>query len=283
MFYSKYTTNHLAADDNSGTGFRDDDYNDQVLNQPHMHVQSQVSRPPGDQACPSQSCIPEPEDVVTIHRQCNHAPRLPSNSQLLAARQQQTFSTHQAANGTPNNSDGQDCLTTNHGGNQAQDHPTVSSTNCSENQDHPTTSNNHGDNQDCPTVLSSNHGENQDHPTIPPTNHGNNQDRTTVSFTGRNNGQECRATSSTNSLAGRSMECSEPWQLQYYDLLTCDVIERVKQFSHCDTASINLFPVRAEFNSTALEYVNEAIAECQSCGLIISEGRCFDIIAAALV
>ena len=33
----------------------------------------------------------------------------------------------------------------------------------------------------------------------------------------------------------------------------------------------------------ALEYVNEAIAERQSCSLIILEGRCFDIIAATLV
>ena len=74
------------------------------------------------------------------------------------------------------------------------------------------------------------------------------------------------------------MERSEPWQLQYYDPPTCDIIERTKQFSHCDTASINLFPIRAEFNSTALEYVNEAIAERQSRGLIISEGRPFDTV-----
>ena len=227
--------------------------------------------------------MPKPKDVVTIHHQCNHAPHLPSNSQLLAARQQQTFSTHQAANGTPNNGNGQDRLTTNHGGNQARDRPTVSSTNCSKNQDCPTTSNNHGNNQDRPTVSSSNCGENQDHPTIPPTNHGNNQDHTTVSSTGCDDGQECPATSSTNPSAGHSMECSELWQLQYYDPPTRDVIECAKQFSHCDAASINSFPVRAEFNSMALEYVNEAIAEHQSHGLIISEGRCFDIIAAALV
>ncbi|KAF8546811.1 hypothetical protein OG21DRAFT_1527584 [Imleria badia] len=52
-------------------------------------------------------------------------------------------------------------------------------------------------------------------------------------------GQDCPATSSanppvpTNPLAGRSTEQSEPWQLQYYDLPTCDIIKRTKQFSHC--------------------------------------------------
>ncbi|KAG6369406.1 hypothetical protein JVT61DRAFT_14888 [Boletus reticuloceps] len=69
------------------------------------------------------------------------------------------------------------------------------------------------------------------------------------------------------------MERSEPWQLQYYDPPTRNIIERAKQFSHCDTASINSFPVRAEFNSKATEYIEEAITERRSHGLIISDGK----------
>ena len=56
---------------------------------------------------------------------------------------------------------------------------------------------------------------------------------------------------------GKVTECTEPWQLQYYDPPTCDVIERAKQFSHCDAASINPFPNRAAFNMQAVEYIND--------------------------
>ena len=137
-------------------------------------------------------------------------------------RQQQTLSTNQAAGGTLNNGDG-------------QDRPTVSSSsNCSENQDRPTVSStNHSDNQDCPTISSTSPSDGQERPAISP----------------------------INPPAGRFTERSEPWQLQYYDLPTCEIIEHAKQFSHCDAAFINPFLIHAEFNSTALEYVNEAIAE----------------------
>ena len=57
------------------------------------------------------------------------------------------------------------------------------------------------------------------------------------------------------------MDRAEPWQLQYYDLPTRDVIERAKQFSHCDAASINPFPICVTFNSKALKYIDEAITE----------------------
>ena len=60
---------------------------------------------------------------------------------------------------------------------------------------------------------------------------------------------------------GKATERAEPWQLQYYDPPTRDVIECTKQFSHCDAASINPFPNRAAFNTQAVEYINEAIAE----------------------
>ncbi|KAF8548784.1 hypothetical protein OG21DRAFT_1489080 [Imleria badia] len=66
-------------------------------------------------------------------------------------------------------------------------------------------------------------------------------------------------------------ERAEPWQLQYYELSTQDIIERAKQFSHCDAASINPFPIRAKFNSKAIEYIDKAIAERQLCGLLVSD------------
>ncbi|KAF8440238.1 hypothetical protein L210DRAFT_957083 [Boletus edulis BED1] len=72
----------------------------------------------------------------------------------------------------------------------------------------------------------------------------------------------------SNPWAGYSTEHSEPWQLQYYNPLTHIIIERTKQFSHCDATSINSFSVRAEFNSKVTEYIEEVIAECWSHGLI---------------
>ncbi|KAI6046663.1 hypothetical protein EDC04DRAFT_2597798 [Pisolithus marmoratus] len=48
-------------------------------------------------------------------------------------------------------------------------------------------------------------------------------------------------TDATNA-AGPATEGSEPWQLQCYDPSTHNIIDHAKQFSHCDTASINTFP-----------------------------------------
>lgn len=124
-----------------------------------------------------------------MHRQRSRAPRLPSNSQLLAARQQQASSTNQVASETPRNSEGETPV--------AQ-------------------------------VVRS----------IRPVS-----------------------------------ERAEPWQLQFYDPPTRDIIDRAKQFSHCDAASIDAFPVRASFNTKAIEYIDEAIAERQSRGLIISDSK----------
>ena len=61
---------------------------------------------------------------------------------------------------------------------------------------------------------------------------------------------------------GKVTEHTEPWQLQYYDPPTHDVIEHTKQFSHCDAASINPFSNHATFNMQAVEYINKVIAEC---------------------
>ena len=79
----------------------------------------------------------------------------------------------------------------------------------------------------------------------------------------------------THSRIGRTAERterSEPWQIQFYNPAVHDVLERAKQFSHCDAASVNAFPLRAQFNVKAAEYVEEAISERKSQGLFVGEG-----------
>jgi len=66
---------------------------------------------------------------------------------------------------------------------------------------------------------------------------------------------------------------SDPSQLQFYTPAVCDVIEHAKQISHCDIASVNSFPLHADFNRKAVEYVSEAIAERRTRGLPIPEGK----------
>lgn len=149
-----------------------------------------VSRTPGNPVPARRSVSAQPPvNVVAGHRQRNRTPRLPSNMQLLAARQQQAESTDDAT----------------------------------------------GD---------------------------------TEAATGNGNGQARPAN------PGRSaMERAEPWQLQYYDPPTRDVIDRAKQFSHCDAASINPFPIRTTFDTKVVEYIDEAITERRARGLIISDGK----------
>lgn len=65
---------------------------------------------------------------------------------------------------------------------------------------------------------------------------------------------------------------SDPSQLQHYTPPVCDIIERVKQISHCDIASVNSFPLCADFNCKAVEYINEAIVEHCLQGLLIPQG-----------
>jgi hypothetical protein len=67
---------------------------------------------------------------------------------------------------------------------------------------------------------------------------------------------------------------SDPSQLQYYTPPVRDIIERAKQISHCDIASVNSFPLRVNFNHKAAEYINEAISERRSRGLPIPNGGC---------
>ena len=66
---------------------------------------------------------------------------------------------------------------------------------------------------------------------------------------------------------------ADPFQLHSYPPAVRDVIEHAKQFSHCDIASINSFPFRQDFNETAIEYINEAIAEQHSRGLLVPDGK----------
>ncbi|KAI6001903.1 hypothetical protein EDD15DRAFT_2361265 [Pisolithus albus] len=65
---------------------------------------------------------------------------------------------------------------------------------------------------------------------------------------------------------------SDPSQLQFYSPSVRDIIERAKQISHCDIAAVNSFPLRADFNHKACDYVVEAIAERRSKGLLIPDG-----------
>jgi len=67
-------------------------------------------------------------------------------------------------------------------------------------------------------------------------------------------------------------ECTEPWQIQFYDPAVRNILEQAKQFSYCDAASVNAFPLRVQFNTKAAEYVKEAISERQSQGLFVGEG-----------
>ena len=55
---------------------------------------------------------------------------------------------------------------------------------------------------------------------------------------------------------------SGPFYLQFYTPPVCDIIEHAKQISHCNIASINSFPLHADFNHKSSEYMNQVIAKC---------------------
>jgi len=67
-------------------------------------------------------------------------------------------------------------------------------------------------------------------------------------------------------------------QLQFYTPPVHDIIECAKQISHCDIASVNLFPLHVDFNCKATKYMNEAIAERRSRGLLIPQGLSYSLI-----
>ena len=66
---------------------------------------------------------------------------------------------------------------------------------------------------------------------------------------------------------------TNPSQLNFYPPAFHDIIKHAKQFSYCDLASINSFPLRLQFNTKAEEYMNKAIVERRSCGLVIPKGE----------
>ncbi|KAI6028250.1 hypothetical protein EDC04DRAFT_2899001 [Pisolithus marmoratus] len=71
---------------------------------------------------------------------------------------------------------------------------------------------------------------------------------------------------------GPAIQGAKPWQIQFYKPVVQDVLKCMKQFSYCNMASINSFPLHVHFNIKAIEYVEEAISKRQSKGLPITDG-----------
>ena len=71
----------------------------------------------------------------------------------------------------------------------------------------------------------------------------------------------CKQPAAASGMSSVLAEDADPSQLQYYLLTVHDIIKHVKQFSHCDIASINLFLLHPDLNHKAVEYINEAIAK----------------------
>ncbi|KAI6102252.1 hypothetical protein F5141DRAFT_1065732 [Pisolithus sp. B1] len=63
-----------------------------------------------------------------------------------------------------------------------------------------------------------------------------------------------------------------PWQIHFYKPVVQDILKCVKQFSHCNAASVNAFLLCPHFTTKVVEYVEEAISERLSCGLSVSNG-----------
>ncbi|KAF8842572.1 hypothetical protein BDN67DRAFT_1009611 [Paxillus ammoniavirescens] len=82
----------------------------------------------------------------------------------------------------------------------------------------------------------------------------------------------CPVVAVASGTSGTIPDNNDPSQLQFYALSVRDIIECAKQFSHCDITSTNSFPLRPDFNNKAVEYMNEAIAEHRSRGLLIPDG-----------
>ncbi|KAF8838890.1 hypothetical protein BDN67DRAFT_982179 [Paxillus ammoniavirescens] len=57
-----------------------------------------------------------------------------------------------------------------------------------------------------------------------------------------------------------------PSQMQFYEPAAHDIIERAKQFSHCDAATINAFPLCMDFTCKVVAYIDEAIDDRKSRG-----------------
>ncbi|KAI5985798.1 hypothetical protein EDD15DRAFT_2373914 [Pisolithus albus] len=70
---------------------------------------------------------------------------------------------------------------------------------------------------------------------------------------------------------GPAIVKAELWQLHFYKPVVQDILKCTKQFSHCDAASINAFPLHPHFNIKAVEYMEEAISKRLSHGLSVSD------------
>lgn len=178
------------------------------------------------------------EDVVAHHRRRNPAPRLPSTSQLAAVRHQQraSISTTRSSRSTPAVVSSQDEVA---GPPQTQSdrrhqQRAISTTRVL--QSTPAVVSSQGEAAQSPQTQS----DRRDEPSRPKSRIG---------------------------------EAVTPSQLQFYPPAFRDIIERAKQFSHCDAASINAFPHRTEFNRHVQEYVDEAIQERRAHSLLVPDGK----------
>ena len=209
------------------------------------------------------------KDVVAVHRQWNCAPRLPSKSQLDAIRAQQ----YPQARGTnpppppsqPVNPPAPVGHTTCPPSTLSQ----LSGTNPPLAPSQPVNPPAPVGRTTCPSfALSEPSGTN---PPAAPHGHATHPPSTSLQLSG--------TVDSPAAPAGPATEGAEPWQIQFYKPAVQDILERAKQFSHCNAASVNAFPPRSHFNTQALEYVEEVISERISRGLPISDGTILIIIS----
>ncbi|KAI5982361.1 hypothetical protein EDD15DRAFT_2377861 [Pisolithus albus] len=68
---------------------------------------------------------------------------------------------------------------------------------------------------------------------------------------------------------GPATQGAEPWQIQFYKPAVQDVLKRAKQFSYCDVASINSFPLHAHFNIKAIEYQHSSLLYSSIIALVL--------------
>ncbi|KAI5994951.1 hypothetical protein EDC04DRAFT_2613083 [Pisolithus marmoratus] len=59
---------------------------------------------------------------------------------------------------------------------------------------------------------------------------------------------------------GPAIQGAKPWKIQFYKPVVQDVLEHTKQFSYCNTASINSFLLHAHFNIKAIKACQSVMA-----------------------
>ncbi|KAF8546902.1 hypothetical protein OG21DRAFT_1527525 [Imleria badia] len=73
-------------------------------------------------------------------------------------------------------------------------------------------------------------------------------------------------------VVGPTTHGTKLWQIQFYKPAVQEILDHAKEFSHCDAASMNTFPLRTQFNTLAIEYMEEAVRERRSRSLSVSNG-----------